>query len=134
MNKIYVGNLPYDCTEADLRSTFDPCGSIETADVIFDRYTGKSKGFGFVALDKGGKDLRLTSQQMKLVFHGDKIRVRLLNKKLDAEIKNQKDLSKKIIKEFFFFATSNDNFSLFFHLVFLRQIDHVLAFLQPCSS
>ena len=44
------------------------------------------KGFGFVALDKGGKDLRLTSQQMKLVFHGDKIRVRLLNKKLDAEI------------------------------------------------
>ena len=44
------------------------------------------KGFGFVALEKGGKDLRLTSQQMKLVFHGDKIRVRLLNKKLDAEI------------------------------------------------
>ena len=44
------------------------------------------KGFGFVALDKGGKDLRLTSQQMKLVFHGDKVKVRLLNKKLDAEI------------------------------------------------
>ncbi len=44
------------------------------------------KGFGFVELDKGGKDLRLSSQQMKLVFHGDKVKVRLLNRKLDAEV------------------------------------------------
>jgi len=44
------------------------------------------KGFGFVAVDKGGKDLRLSSQQMKLAFHGDKVKVRLLNRKLDAEI------------------------------------------------
>jgi len=44
------------------------------------------KGFGFVVLDKGGKDLRLSSQQMKLVFHGDKVKVRLLNRKLDAEV------------------------------------------------
>ena len=44
------------------------------------------KGFGFVSLDKGGKDLRLSIQQMKLVFHGDKVKVRLLNRKLDAEI------------------------------------------------
>ena len=54
MNKIYVGNLPYDCTEADLRSTFEPCGSIETADVIFDRYTGKSKGFAFITFSEQG--------------------------------------------------------------------------------
>ena len=44
------------------------------------------KGFGFVSLDKGGKDLRLSSQQMKLAFHGDQVKVRLLNRKLDAEI------------------------------------------------
>ena len=44
------------------------------------------KGFSFVSLDKGGKDLRLSSQQMKLAFHGDKVKVRLLNRKLDAEI------------------------------------------------
>ena len=44
------------------------------------------KGFGFLSLDKGGKDLRLSSQQMKLAFHGDKVKVRLLNRKLDAEI------------------------------------------------
>ncbi len=44
------------------------------------------KGFGFVALDKGGKDLRLSHKQMQLVFHGDKVKVRLLNKRLDAEV------------------------------------------------
>jgi len=44
------------------------------------------KGFGFVALDKGGKDLRLSQKQMQLVFHGDKVKVRLLNKRLDAEV------------------------------------------------
>lgn len=49
MRKIYVGNLPYNTTEDDLRGLFDPCGKIESADVIFDRYTGKSKGFAFIA-------------------------------------------------------------------------------------
>lgn len=44
------------------------------------------KGFGFVVLDKGGKDLRLSQKQMQLVFHGDKVKVRLLNKRLDAEV------------------------------------------------
>jgi ribonuclease R len=44
------------------------------------------KGFGFVELDKEGKDLRLSSKQMKLVFHGDKIKVQLLNQQRDAQI------------------------------------------------
>jgi ribonuclease R len=44
------------------------------------------KGFGFIALDKGGKDLRLSSRQMQLVFHGDKVKARLLNQRGDAEI------------------------------------------------
>ncbi len=44
------------------------------------------KGFGFIALDKGGKDLRLSAKQMQLVFHGDRVKARLLNKKGDAEI------------------------------------------------
>ena len=44
------------------------------------------KGFGFVALDKGGKDLRLSHKQMQLVLKVDKGKVRLLNKRLDAEV------------------------------------------------
>ncbi|MEO1943703.1 MAG: ribonuclease R [Candidatus Thioglobus sp.] len=44
------------------------------------------KGFGFIALDSGGKDLKLSSRQMQLVFHGDKVKARLLNQRGDAEI------------------------------------------------
>ncbi len=44
------------------------------------------KGFGFIVLDKGGKDLRLSSKQMQLVFHGDRVKARLLNQRGDAEI------------------------------------------------
>ena len=45
---IYVGNLPFDATDADLRSLFDDYGTITSASVITDRDTGRSRGFGFV--------------------------------------------------------------------------------------
>lgn len=48
--KIYVGNLSYSTTEEDIRSAFSPFGTIDSADVIMDRSTGRSKGFGFVEM------------------------------------------------------------------------------------
>lgn len=47
---IYVGNLPYDATDADLRTLFANYGTITSASVITDRDTGRSRGFGFVEL------------------------------------------------------------------------------------
>ena len=47
---IYVGNLPYKVTENSLRSMFEEFGEIESAKVITDRYSGRSKGFGFVEM------------------------------------------------------------------------------------
>ncbi len=47
---IYVGNLPLDATDADLRSLFADYGTITSASVITDRDTGRSRGFGFVEL------------------------------------------------------------------------------------
>jgi len=47
---IYVGNLPFDAREGDLRSLFADYGSIESANVITDRETGRSRGFGFIEL------------------------------------------------------------------------------------
>lgn len=55
-------------------------------DTLDGRVIANQKGFGFVALDQGGKDLRLSPQQMRLVFHGDRVKVRLLNSRGDAEI------------------------------------------------
>lgn len=48
--KLYVGNLPYSTTDDDLRQLFAEYGTIESASVISDRDTGRSKGFGFVEL------------------------------------------------------------------------------------
>ena len=49
-NKLYVGNLPYSCTDADLASHFGTLGNVSSARVIVDRETGRSKGFGFVEM------------------------------------------------------------------------------------
>jgi RNA recognition motif-containing protein len=48
--KLHVGNLPYSVQEETLRSAFSQFGTVESARVIFDRETGKSKGFGFVEM------------------------------------------------------------------------------------
>jgi cold-inducible RNA-binding protein len=48
--KIYVGNLSYSTSEEDIRSAFSPFGTVDSADVIMDRSTGRSKGFGFVEM------------------------------------------------------------------------------------
>jgi cold-inducible RNA-binding protein len=51
--KLYVGNLTYEMTDGDLQNLFSPHGAVQSAQVIMDRETGRSKGFGFVEMDKG---------------------------------------------------------------------------------
>ncbi len=48
--KLYVGGLSYDTTEETLKQTFAQAGTVETAKVIMDRDSGRSKGFGFVEM------------------------------------------------------------------------------------
>jgi len=50
MKKLYVGGLPYSTTEDALRDLFSQAGSVESAVIIMDRMTGRSKGFGFVEM------------------------------------------------------------------------------------
>ena len=54
---IYVGNLSYDATEEDLKKMFEEFGEIESVKIVTDRYSGRSKGFGFVGMpnDEEGK-------------------------------------------------------------------------------
>ena len=48
--KLYVGNLSYDVTDSQLEQMCAPHGTVESAQVIMDRDTGRSKGFGFVEM------------------------------------------------------------------------------------
>ena len=73
---IYVGNLPYETTEDDLRQAFEAHGEVNSVQLIVDRYTGKSRGFAFIEMsddssgqtaidalngaDFGGRQLKVT--------------------------------------------------------------------------
>lgn len=48
--RLYVGNLPYNVSSSDLQAMFTEHGTVESAEVISDRTTGRSKGFGFVEM------------------------------------------------------------------------------------
>ncbi len=49
-NKLYVGNLSYRVTSEDLQEYFGAAGAVESANVVYDRETGRSRGFGFVEM------------------------------------------------------------------------------------
>jgi RNA recognition motif-containing protein len=50
VKKIYVGNFSFNMTDPDLRALFEPYGTVESATVVTDRETGRSRGFGFVSM------------------------------------------------------------------------------------
>ncbi len=54
--RIYVGNLPYSATEADVREAFEQHGAVTAVDVLIDRDTGRARGFGFVEMDDADAD------------------------------------------------------------------------------
>ncbi|MEN1705761.1 MAG: RNA-binding protein, partial [Planctomycetota bacterium] len=51
MKKLYVGNLPFDATDQDLRELFEQFGEVLSAQIVMDRETGRSRGFGFVEIE-----------------------------------------------------------------------------------
>ena len=53
--KLYVGNLSYQTTDSDLEKLFQTHGTVQSAQVIMDRETSRSKGFGFVEMDSGAE-------------------------------------------------------------------------------
>ena len=54
-NKLYVGGLPYSVTDGQLTEIFGAYGTVESARVITDKFTGRSKGFGFVEMSSAGE-------------------------------------------------------------------------------
>jgi RNA recognition motif-containing protein len=77
MKEIYVGNLPYGVSEDDLRSHFGSFGDIISLKLISDKFTGQSKGFGFIEFsskDEAEAAVKATNGQD---FQGRSIRVNI---------------------------------------------------------
>lgn len=55
MKKIYVGNLPFSTTEADLREMFAAHGAVDSASIVTDRESGQPRGFAFVEMGNDGE-------------------------------------------------------------------------------
>src|SRR5579864_2947339 len=82
MKKIFVGNFSFSLSEGELRSMFEPFGAVDSATVVTDRATGRSRGFGFVEMpsneeaekaiaalngkDSGGRALTVNEAQPKV--------------------------------------------------------------------
>jgi RNA recognition motif-containing protein len=54
MKKLYVGNLPFTATEAQVRELFEKHGDVSSVALVSDRETGRPRGFGFVEIDDAG--------------------------------------------------------------------------------
>jgi len=72
--KIFVGNLSFDTTSAELESLFSEVGQCESASVITDRATGRSRGFGFVEMSSVAE-----AQQAINTLNGRELQGRALN-------------------------------------------------------
>jgi RNA recognition motif-containing protein len=67
MKNIYVGNLSFDTTEAELREAFSQYGNVSKVQIVNDRETGRSRGFAFVEMESGGDEAiaAMNGQQLK---------------------------------------------------------------------
>jgi RNA recognition motif-containing protein len=74
MKKIYVGNLSFDTGDNGLRDAFSAFGEVESAQVIVDRETGRSRGFGFVEMSDDG-----AAEQAIASMNGQDLQGRKLN-------------------------------------------------------
>jgi RNA recognition motif-containing protein len=72
-NKLYVGNLPFATTAQDLEALFGEVGTVSVVEIIFDKFTGRSRGFAFVTMANGEE-----AQKGVEKFHGHQLEGRAL--------------------------------------------------------
>ena len=72
-NKLYVGNLPFASTAQDLEALFGQVGTVSVVEIIFDKFTGRSRGFAFVTMGSGDEAQKAVDK-----FHGHDLEGRAL--------------------------------------------------------
>jgi len=79
--KIFVGNLAFDTTDQDLQTLFASVGTCESAAVIMDRATGRSRGFGFVEMSSAGEAQKAITDLNGVELHGRALKVSEANER-----------------------------------------------------
>jgi RNA recognition motif-containing protein len=72
---IYIGNLAYSVTEDDLRNAFSEFGQVDSASIINDKFSGRSKGFGFVDMPNKSEALEAIESLNEKDLNGRTIKV-----------------------------------------------------------
>ena len=80
---IYVGNLVFDVSEDDLREAFEQFGEITEVRLIMDKFSGKSKGFGFIEMPSKDEALKAIEEMNGKEFMGSEMRVNVAKPKND---------------------------------------------------
>lgn len=63
VKRIYVGNLPFTCTDEEIRGLFEAYGSVRSVNLISDRDTGRPRGFGFVEMENADEAIEALHQR-----------------------------------------------------------------------
>jgi len=74
-NRLYIGNLPYSVNQQTLQDTFSKCGTVESVNVIMDRQTGQSKGFGFVEMSSNAEAQKAIQEINGSTIDGREVKV-----------------------------------------------------------
>jgi RNA recognition motif-containing protein len=82
--KIYVGNLSFDSNEADLKGMFAGYGEVESAKLITDQFTGKSRGFAFIEMSNREEGLKAIQELESKVLHRRSLTVNEAKPKTDS--------------------------------------------------
>src|SRR5689334_7800339 len=77
--RLYVGNLSYTATAQEIREIFAAVGSVETCEIVIDRITGRSRGFGFVDMSSMAEAENAVAQLDARVVNGRDLRVSRAN-------------------------------------------------------
>lgn len=83
-NKLYVGNLPYSITNDSLKELFASAGEVTEATVITDKFSGRSKGFGFVTMKDDATAEKAIKELNEKEVEGRKVRVSVARPKREA--------------------------------------------------
>lgn len=86
---IYVGNLPYSVRDEELRATFETFGTVDAAEVIFDKRTRRSRGYGFVEMGNEEEARRAIEALNGKEFHGRELRVDASQPKSEKPLRSE---------------------------------------------